>query len=66
MLDNHPAFVLAWFALARLGAIEVPVNTAFVGASLRHVLTDSRAELFGLRAFCPGSASRCAPAWRRR
>ena len=45
MLPNSPAFLLVWFGLARLGAVEVPVNTAFVGASLRHVLTDCDAEV---------------------
>src|ERR1700759_2594253 len=45
MLANSPAFLLTWFALARLGAVEVPVNTAFVGSILRHVLTDSDADV---------------------
>lgn len=45
MLANSPAFLLTWFALARLGAVEVPVNTAFVGTILRHVLTDSDADV---------------------
>jgi crotonobetaine/carnitine-CoA ligase len=34
MLPNSIAFVLAWFAIARLGAITAPVNTAFRSAVL--------------------------------
>jgi crotonobetaine/carnitine-CoA ligase len=48
MLGNEPRFYLTWFALLRLGAIEVPVNTAFFGDALDHVLRDSEAELLVL------------------
>ncbi len=44
LLENGPAFYVVWFALARLGAIEVPINTAYFGESLAHVLVDSEAE----------------------
>jgi crotonobetaine/carnitine-CoA ligase len=43
MLPNVPDFVLTWCALAKLGAIEVPVNTAYRGAILAHVVNDSAA-----------------------
>ncbi|MGH6720044.1 MAG: AMP-binding protein [Alphaproteobacteria bacterium] len=43
MLPNVPAFIVLWCALAKLGAIEVPVNTAYRGAILAHVLNDSGA-----------------------
>lgn len=43
MLDNGPRFYETWFGLARLGAVQVPVNTAFLGSSLAHVLADSGA-----------------------
>jgi crotonobetaine/carnitine-CoA ligase len=45
LLENEPLFYAVWFGLARLGAVEVPINTAFFGESLRHVLTDSDAEV---------------------
>jgi crotonobetaine/carnitine-CoA ligase len=45
LLDNSPDFYVTWFALARLGAVEVPVNTAFVGTSLVHVIADSGAAV---------------------
>ena len=45
MLDNHPDSLLCWLALARLGAIEVPVNTAYLGDVLKHVVRDSAATV---------------------
>jgi crotonobetaine/carnitine-CoA ligase len=45
MLDNHVDYVLAWVALARIGAIEVPVNTAYFGDILRHVVHSSEATI---------------------
>jgi crotonobetaine/carnitine-CoA ligase len=41
MLDNGPDAVLAWFAANQLGAVNVPVNTAYKGEFLRHQLKDS-------------------------
>jgi crotonobetaine/carnitine-CoA ligase len=42
---NTAAHVVAMFAIARLGAIECPVNTGLRGAVLRHVLTHSGAAV---------------------
>jgi crotonobetaine/carnitine-CoA ligase len=41
MVPNSPAFVLTMFGVARLGAVEVPINTAYKGDLLRYVLGDS-------------------------
>jgi acyl-CoA synthetase (AMP-forming)/AMP-acid ligase II len=41
MLENGPAAVVSWFAVHKLGAISVPVNTALKGSLLRHQLTDA-------------------------
>ena len=41
MMKNHPNFLYAWFAAAKLGAIEVPINTAYRGDLLRHVINNS-------------------------
>ncbi|GLZ09266.1 ATP-dependent acyl-CoA ligase [Actinomadura sp. NBRC 104412] len=38
LMHNSLEQVIVWFALARLGAVHVPVNTALVGARLVHVL----------------------------
>lgn len=43
LLPNCQEFVVAWFGLAMMGAIEVPLNTALKGALLIHTLTDSGA-----------------------
>src|ERR1700679_2117270 len=44
VLDNNVEAVLAWFAINKLGAISVPVNTAYKGEFLRHQLDDCGAE----------------------
>lgn len=41
MLPNCPEFVALWFACARLGVIEVPINTAYKGMLLKHIITNS-------------------------
>ncbi|MBB2497378.1 AMP-binding protein [Aquipseudomonas ullengensis] len=45
LLDNNADAVLLWFALNKLGAISVPVNTALKGEFLRHQIADATAEL---------------------
>lgn len=42
-LDNGPAFELAWFACARLGAIAVTTNTRSAGDELRYFAEHCRA-----------------------
>jgi len=44
-LPNGPALVRAWFAINYLGAIFVPLNTAYRGASLEHTINTCRAKL---------------------
>ena len=57
MLPNCPEFALLWLALLRIGAVEAPINTAFRGPGLAHLL-----DLCGCRllvvdeAFLPGLA----------
>ncbi len=38
MMPNCPEFLYAWFGILKLGAVEAPVNTAFRGPGLAHVL----------------------------
>ncbi len=45
MLDNNLDAVLAWFAINKLGAISVPVNTAYKGSFLSHQIGDSGASI---------------------
>jgi crotonobetaine/carnitine-CoA ligase len=44
MMPNISAFPVTWLALARLGAVMVPVNVRYTAAELGYVLTDSEAE----------------------
>lgn len=45
MLDNNIDAILMWFAINKLGAISVPVNTALKGEFLLHQLTDTGASV---------------------
>lgn len=38
LLPNCPEFVYAWFGILKLGAVEIPLNTALRGDVLRHAL----------------------------
>ncbi len=42
LLFNTPEFLLLWFALAKLRAVLVPLNTALKGEILRYELEDAR------------------------
>src|SRR5690606_29834989 len=43
MLPNCIEFIDCWLALAKLRAIQVPVNTAYFGMMLEHLVRDSGA-----------------------
>ncbi|WP_086788677.1 AMP-binding protein [Crossiella equi] len=45
MVRNQPEFPLVWLALAKLGAVLVPVNTAYRELDARHVLSHSGARV---------------------
>jgi crotonobetaine/carnitine-CoA ligase len=45
LLENSPDAVIAWYAANRIGAIHVPINTAYKGEYLRHQLNDSGARI---------------------
>lgn len=44
-LPNGPAAVLTWLAVNLLGAVHVPINTAYRGRLLQHVIHSSGAAL---------------------
>jgi crotonobetaine/carnitine-CoA ligase len=46
----RPDAVHTWLGLALVGGIQVPVNTAYKGGFLSHVLRDSRAEVLVVEA----------------
>ncbi|MEV4398945.1 AMP-binding protein [Nonomuraea sp. NPDC049607] len=41
MLDNGVGFPVAWLAIARLGAVIVPLNPGYRSADLAHIVKDS-------------------------
>lgn len=45
MLPNGFDFPVSWFAIARVGAVIVPVNTQYREKDLGYILTDSEAKL---------------------
>lgn len=45
MMPNGIEFPTAWLAIAKLGAVMVPVNTQYQETDLQYVLNDSGAEL---------------------
>jgi crotonobetaine/carnitine-CoA ligase len=45
LLDNSLEFLLVWFGLAKLGAIEVPLNTAYKGWQLANLIVESGAAV---------------------
>jgi carnitine-CoA ligase len=45
LLENRPAQVVTFFAALKLGAVQVPVNTAYKGDFLRHQLADSGSKV---------------------
>jgi len=44
MLPNIAAFPLTWLALARLGAVMVPLNIAYTAREMRYVVENADAE----------------------
>jgi carnitine-CoA ligase len=45
MLPNGVEFLQAWFGINRLGAVLVPINIAYNGAFLGHVINNSAARV---------------------
>ncbi len=45
MLANCPEFIHIWFGLAKIGAVEVPVNTSYKGEFLRHIVDQSDSKI---------------------
>jgi crotonobetaine/carnitine-CoA ligase len=45
LMDTSPDYLALWFAIAKLGAVEVPVNAAYHGEMLRHQIVISGATV---------------------
>jgi crotonobetaine/carnitine-CoA ligase len=66
MMGNVPEFLDAWFGIARLGAVEVPVHSAYKGPLLQHVLGQSESStLFCDAEFVPRLHGLELPSLRR-
>ena len=44
-MDTSPDYLTLWFALAKIGAVEIPINTAYHGGLLSHQLANSAATV---------------------
>lgn len=54
MLANRPEFLATWFGLSKLGAIEVPINTAHRGYLLSYLLNQAECSVLIVQsAFLP-------------
>ena len=45
LMDSSPEYLTLWFALAKINAVEIPINTAYHGDLLRHQLARSIATV---------------------
>ena len=45
MMDNCPEWVYLWFGLSKIGAVEVPINTATKGWQLQYTINESDADI---------------------
>ncbi|SDR57983.1 crotonobetaine/carnitine-CoA ligase [Rhizobiales bacterium GAS113] len=45
LMESSVEYMHLWFALSKLGAVEVPINTAYRGDLLRHVVATSQATV---------------------
>jgi len=45
MLPNCPEYLFIWWGSAKMGAVEVPINTAYKGEFLRHIVDQSDSNI---------------------
>ena len=45
MMRNHPDFLYVWFGSSKLGVVEVPINTAYKGDLLKHIINNSDSKV---------------------
>ncbi|MGC0053809.1 class I adenylate-forming enzyme family protein [Brucella pituitosa] len=59
MLGNRAEFAVSWIAIARIGAIMVPINPNYKPRELEYVLTDSGASALIIEDTCFSTFSEC-------
>lgn len=65
IMDNSIEFVVLTFALARLGAVKIPLNTKLSVDEWRYLLRQSEAELLLIQLHDPGQAERICTLCRK-
>ena len=45
MLPNCPEYLFIWWGSAKMGAVEVPINTSYKGEFLRHLVDQSDSKV---------------------
>ncbi|MEZ5776481.1 MAG: AMP-binding protein [Hyphomicrobiaceae bacterium] len=65
MLPNIIEFPITWLAIARLGAVMVPVNTAYTPRELDHVVTTGEATSIVIDESCLATFAAAAAAGER-
>jgi crotonobetaine/carnitine-CoA ligase len=45
LMDSSPDYLTLWFALSKIGAVEITINTAYIGEILRYQLALSEASV---------------------
>jgi crotonobetaine/carnitine-CoA ligase len=45
MMKNHPDFLFTWFGLSKLGGVEMPINNAYKGELLKHIINNSESKI---------------------
>jgi crotonobetaine/carnitine-CoA ligase len=45
MLPNCPEYIFIWWGSAKMGAVEVPINAAYKGEFLRHIVDQSDSKI---------------------
>jgi carnitine-CoA ligase len=48
MLPNSPELIFLWFGAAKIGAVEVPINTSYKGEFLRHIVDQSDSRILAI------------------
>jgi carnitine-CoA ligase len=48
MLPNCPEYIFIWWGSAKMGAVEVPINTSYKGEFLRHLVDQSDSKVLFL------------------
>lgn len=60
LLPDSIDYLISWCSLSKIGALEVPINTAYKGQVLAHVINDSKARMIICHGMFLSRLSDCA------